>query len=366
MSKSYKVVILTQPLKNNFGGNLQAFALQKVISGLNIHVETINYTVKNKSIFHEIKNSLKKNLGLKYKEYLNTQKSVEKREKKHINFLRENMILSPKIYNSKKLHSYIEKQKFDTIIVGSDQVWRPLYSINIRDFFVDFTNKSIKKISYAASFGVDTWEYSLELTNEFKSAINKFQFISVRETSGLELCSNNLDVKAKVVLDPTLLLEKQVYIDLFKDTHKKNNNKYLFSYLLDNNTNKESILQFVNSKLNLQNKEIINPNSYIETPSIEDWLSSIYYSDFVITDSFHGAVFSIIFQKDFLVVLNKERGSTRFISLLKILNLEDRIIYSNLDIDAKLKNNINYVEVEKILHKEIKKSLQFLEESLLK
>lgn len=346
MSKN--VVILTQPLHTNYGGTLQAFALQKVIYNLGFQVETLNYQPKKISAIRKSLFSLKKFILSRELIFPYTEKEIAEIKKYHDLFIKNNINFSKRLDSVQQLKSYILSKNISSIVVGSDQVWRPAYSPRIESFFLDFlkNNSNIKKISYAASFGVENWEYSHDQTLLLKELIFYFDYISVREDAGVSLCKKYLNVDAELVLDPTLLLKKDDYIQLSKNL-KSNNKDKIFSYLLDRNEKKDTIVGEISKNLTKdvfstfpkhksKNKLFISEFDDYIFPPIEVWLKSFEDASFVVTDSFHGMVFSIIYNKPFIAIVNEERGASRFTSLLKILNLENRLIYdtncNNFDI----------------------------------
>ena len=229
------------------------------------------------------------------------------------------------ILTTKNVYSYtkdiVDKEKFDLIIVGSDQVWRPKYVCELENMYLKFVPDDIKKIAYAASFGVDTWEYNAEQTETCAKYAKRLDAISVRETTGVELCRTYLGVNAQHVLDPTILAGAEAYKPLLKE--KTEEEDYLFAYILDITPEKQSYVESMAKSKGL--KVIIRGADKNSTLSVEDWLSMIANSSMVVTDSFHGTVFSILFHKEFYSIVNVARGGTRFVSLLSPLGLEHRM-----------------------------------------
>jgi polysaccharide pyruvyl transferase WcaK-like protein len=243
------------------------------------------------------------------------------------------------LYSVKQLRTYFKNNRFHSVIVGSDQTWRPKYSPRIDTFFLDFLKKNqhIRKLSYAASFGTDEWEFTQRQTIRFSSLLKQFDFVSVREESAVSLCEKKLKAKATHVLDPTLLLDKSVYLNFLQDEINTNNEGELFYYCLDKTRDKNKFIENVASRLGTKTftahpKETIKNTRFIDDihnythPSINEWLRGFHKASFIITDSFHGTVFSIIFNKPFIAIANEERGKARFTSLLKLFNLEDRLV----------------------------------------
>lgn len=376
-----KIGILTQPLRTNYGGLLQAFALQRVLARMNHDVitEEVPYNLKMKI---SLKSFLKSSLLWRVISFI----------LRRIDF---NDILLPSNKQfqqiSRNTHSFIDRNintlsyfdndlfhSLDVIIVGSDQVWRPIYNHNISKYFLcGIGSTDHCKISYAASFGVDYWEFNKEQENSAKEGLSHFDAVSVREDSGVSLCREYLNKEAELVLDPTLLLAKEDYCKLLPDTK---NFSGLYTYILDRNSFKESIISMVSKQLNIKEytvkpikefkdlslfKKMFSIVDEVVIPPVEDWIMGFRDADFVITDSFHGTVFSIIFQKQFVVIGNRSRGISRFISLLKLLKLENRLVLDNMsDIDMIFNNMIDYDTVEVSLTRLKKKSLKFLLESI--
>lgn len=379
-----KIGIITQPLDINFGGILQNYALQKVLVSMGHEVYTINRSrseapqVYNSNLYKRIvfhlRQLIKRIVRIPahqtYKEYICIRSNC-------IRFVQENIKITEDYKNQKAFNAIINKYDFDAYVVGSDQIWRPGFSHNIYNDYLDFCQKkmNIKRVAYAASFGVNEWEYNEEQTKECRRLVDLFDAVSVREDSGVDLCRDYLNVDALHVLDPTLLLEKDDYIKLIEKNGVEKSNGNLFCYILDQNYEIDNLINEVENKTSLIafqvkapkyyyiHKKGVDINDYI-IPSPIKWLRAFMDAKMVITDSFHGCVFSIIFNKPFWVLDNKSRGNARFDSLLKIFNLESRrIILGNYE-DVDLNSRINWDEVN-IIKKEWKyRSLNFLKENL--
>ena len=227
---------------------------------------------------------------------------------------------------------------FDAIVVGSDQIWRPKYSRPIEHAFLSFIRDSnIKRIAYAASFGVDFCEYSEKQLAICSSLLKKFDAVSVREDSGIYLCESYFGVKAVQMLDPTLLLSEEDYRDLIvKGENTKPSNGNLLVYILDKTQEKISLVEKIAKEKKMTPFWLDNQDEYrddfeiekqVKMP-VEQWLRSFDEAEFVFTDSFHGCIFSIIFRKQFLVFGNRKRGLSRFNSLLNLFSLNERLIIS--------------------------------------
>lgn len=376
-----RIGILTLPLHTNYGGILQAYALQTVLERMghevvvidkieNYHVNKIVYPfiilyrIIKKVIFKD------KNVQVFRESYGN---KIEPIVRQNTNIFINKYIKRLEVY---KYSEITQTNQFDAIIVGSDQVWRPLYNSNIEDYFIGFDEYGdFKRIAYAASFGISSWEFDVNQTQKCSSLIKKFNAVSVREFSGAVLCSNYFNVRAKVVLDPTLLLNKYDYIHLIDLSENRASELKLFNYILDLTPVKQKIIDKISNEL--QMKPFTNMAKLAATrgnyrhhledcifPSVTSWIKSFYESDLVVTDSFHGCVFSIIFNKPFWVILNKERGTARFDTLLSIFNLKNRIVDVNKINSINWKDKINWLEVNEILKMKQQESFDFLIKNL--
>jgi len=353
------VAILTLGLRHNYGGILQAAALYNFLKreGYN-PVLLRKYPVQKgwKAIIIKALEILPfqnlKGFRNSYIKYIN-----------NIQFFDEYMPNQTKIMTYKsQIEEFLNKYEIDAIVVGSDQVWRYTY-INDTEYdtyFLNFKlNREIKKISYAASFGIDTWEAPSENLN-IKKYLSDFNAVSVRESSGQEICKKDFGkYDVELVLDPTLLIDQSFYLDMIKNKSPKNYD--CITYILDENTEKKELIKKIN--VEYQHKSVFNLLTKSSKLSVQDWVASFKSSDFIITDSFHGMVFSIIFNKDFLVIINKDRGADRFYSLCKILGLESRLVTpDSVAIDRMAP--IDYSKINEILDQLRVKSKQFLINSI--
>lgn len=302
-----KIGILTLPFNYNYGGLLQCYALQSFLKGLGYEVVTIKrvfpkrISFKNKTI-----NLIKLLLGRTdiYK------KSVAEMSR----FENTYIIKTPQIKETLQYDSLL-KDKIDALIVGSDQVWRFDYTKeHYAEYFFDFAEKwNIKRFAFAASFGVKDWNLGINETSKIKKLASLFDGISTREESGMRLCQEYLACKAIHLLDPAFLLSMDEYRILY-GTKKKETN-VIAAYILDLDQEKtkaiKQISQVIGKDVTFIGKD---PQTKIYQ-SVIDWIKCIDESNLVVTDSFHGVVFSIIFGKPFVLMINENRGAERFISL---------------------------------------------------
>lgn len=358
-----KIGIVTQPLHWNYGGILQNYALSTILHQMGHEPVTIFYQKLIpvwRYCLYFIKTVLMYPFPAKRRR-LQTRRSLSIA----LNGRTTEAFVNERISKTHEVHAYtrgcIKYYQFDALVVGSDQVWRRTYNREIFDMFLDFASGlSVRRISYAASFGVDTWEFSKSETRKCAGLIKMFDGVSVREKSAVALCKDYLDVNAQLTLDPTLLLSVSDYEGLCAGLEKEQNH-YIAAYILDNSVRVDNLILDCSKSFNLSVKRFSsNSNSRI---TVEEWLALYRDSDYVVTDSFHGTVFSIIFNKPFACVINESRGASRFFSLLEDFGLEDRIVKDNNIVDV-LNKPIDWGCVNNILSERIEISLNFLSNSL--
>lgn len=336
-----KIGILTLPLSYNYGGILQAFALQNILERMGheaVVVEKDRYLPSD--VYHQARSYMSYVLhGFKGKTNWAYNKAKKEREKYTRDFIN-------KYVNSYKVKDMaLEFPKdVDAIIVGSDQIWRRQYFCEmigggIENAFLSFTKKwNIKRLSYAASFGTDNWEYSVEESKVCNYYLQFFDAVSVREKSGVDLCAKWLGRNdAKLVLDPTLLLQQDDYVKLIEKAKVPSSEGKLMVYVLDDSLEKNELVYRIAQERGLKpfktnlSDDVLKRNPNIAQPPLEYWLRGFMDSDFVVTDSFHACVFSLIFKKPFVVVGNAKRGMSRFDSLLSMFSLQDHLLKNIAD-----------------------------------
>lgn len=359
-----KIGILTQPLLNNYGGLLQCFALQTILKRLGHETWVVQRCFEKPNhnifwrIFYYIRQFVKVLVGGKFIRLNPTNKlDYVKRNTKHF----VNEYINPKtdiITTKEQLKKCHLVEGFDTYVVGSDQVWRPIYSPCITNYFLDFLSPQdkVKRISYAASFGVDEWEFSEEETSVCKDLLKLFDGVSVRENSATVLCEKYLGRNdALHVLDPTMLLEKEDYIRIVEKENEPKSPGNLFCYVLDESSEKKQVIETIANQIDavpftqmpkckLTYENLRDRLEDCVYPSVTAWLRAFMDADMVVTDSFHGCVFSIIFNKPFWVIGNKGRGLARFNSLLSIFELQNRLI----DIDNIPSDSLSPIDWDKV------------------
>lgn len=374
-----KTAIFTQPLRTNYGGNLQAFALQRAISSLGHEVYTINCTGNEayRGLIHQFFAFAKRNIQRHIFEKNVSTAWAPRIPSEDYNYISQHIrpfiqhhIKTTNQVHLRKLESYDFLHDFDAYVVGSDQVWASNYC---PEAFLPFIKNKIK-ITYAASSSNTPWFNDWRTETKCLRLIRHFKAISVREHALADALRTRFGIDAKVHLDPTLLLHPEDYlscINLYEIEQPA-----LCSYLLDLNPIKESIEKHIATVLSLNVKRVNAKQKYSLTkqndldactfPSIDEWLSTYYHCEYVVTDSFHGTVFAIIFNKPFICLGNKERGSARFDTLLGTFGLKNRMISNTTqeEIDRILNTPIDWERVNSILEFERQRGINYLKENL--
>lgn len=323
----------------NYGGLLQAAALQKVLKDMGHDP----YTVRKESTgyYYQRFDSLKlfflwlMELSGLYSLRMMLQERVRKPHRIlgtgfctffNLHMFRLRYIQQTKWIRSKLSQSVARKLNFDTYIVGSDQIWRYIYhSKNIDQSYLSFLPLEVRQrsFSYAASFGSSSWEYSANATEQCKQLLSDFQAVSVREHSGVELVRRYLGCEAEWMPDPTCLLTERDYsmlIDMSQTPRGKGS--YLACYCLDETDEKKKKVEALSHSLQLPVK-YLGGESDGQVQSVESWLGDIRDARCVVTDSFHGCMFSLIFGKEFVCLRNAERGNARFDTLEEMFDMKD-------------------------------------------
>lgn len=344
-----RIGILTQPLHSNYGGLLQNYALQQVLLRGGHEVETIDHAAPNATsirtcLYHKKVNILHALMPGRYAKprYVPSAEEMSVIRKYTEHFIDAYIHRTQPVHSCGEFAEMAKRNGYDAFVVGSDQCWRPIYNPFLEDMFLRFVanREDVKRIAYAASFGTDVWEMSPEMTARCSALAKRFDLITTREDSGVVLCKKYLDVDATHVLDPTMLLNKDDYEQLVEREHEPQSKGTLFEYILDPTPEKSAFIEKVSSLNQLvpfrvmpQYQNEIRTREHVKRhidacvyPPVTAWLRAFMDAEMTIVDSFHGMVFSIIFNRPFWVIGNKKRGLSRFTSLLRQFNLDSRLI----------------------------------------
>lgn len=357
-----KIALLNLPFDNNFGGNLQRYALMKTLESMGheiYHLDlevyySLRWYVKPYSYAKRIlqKYLLGKDVKVFYENYLN---DLVKKKNKNAKEFYEQYVKHTIPFKDKQGLKKIINEGFDAYIVGSDQVWREsmTHQLGIENYFLSFVeSQSVRRIAYAVSMGSDKEELSKDKIKELGRLYALFDAVSVREKFSLDVLKNYgwSQPKAHFVLDPTFLLTPADYEKLISEKKiEKAINDYIFCYILDKPVNFEEEMNRVSERW----KAPFIIQSLNDNILIEEWLSKIMNSKLVVTDSYHGCVFSILFHRPFIFLGNERRGNARVCSLFEVFHID--------------KNNterINYSIVDDYLKEMKKNSLSFISNSL--
>jgi hypothetical protein len=376
-----KIGIVTLPFNANYGGILQNYALQITLKKMGHEVLTVSRFSKTMSLSMRILTAGKRILKRIAGKNVIVRTWPDKNELQIIwqntnRFIAGNISLTETI-ESENDFKKLGKYGFEAWIVGSDQVWRPKYAPNLENHFLGFTagDSKVRRIAYAASFGVDNWEFTQKETKRCSTLAKEFDAISVREKSGISLCKNYLKIDVCQVIDPTLLVSASEYKQLVEKAGAPDFKGKLVTYVLDKSPAKKELLNRIADELGLETVSVMPKRFFREVgkkgisecvaPPVTDWIKSFMDAEFVVTDSFHGTAFSIIFNKPFVVVGNPKRGMARFHSLLETFGLDDRLVTeNNNNISELIKKTVDFEKVNSILAQKQNEAIEFLKKAL--
>ena len=280
------------------------------------------------------------------------------RKNNDISFINKTLKLKI-IYNN---YTEINRNEYDVLMVNSDQTWRKLDKKYFYDYaFLCFARKwKIQKFIYGASLGFDHWTFTKQDENFAKECLQNFTGISIREKGSINLIEKHLGIKPVWVLDPTFLINKKYYLNIIRN-YKYNgfNDNFIFTYLFFKKENIKKYIEKSHNKLGYKIKGV----TIFSKNRIEKFIYGIANCKAVITDSYHGTIFSIIFNKPFVTFFNKNNAVERFNSLKKLFKIENRFF------NSKQIPNINLLKTPLNINKNLmnnykKKSINYLKNNL--
>lgn len=339
-----KIGILTHPLISNYGGILQCYALNTYLQKMG-HETIVIDRRSNKGfiIWRWIRFVLQ---SLHFPRYYKPQ-TIDKTIKVCV-FVNQRFNKTEQIESSSQMMKICKSQGLDAVIVGSDQVWRYSYAMRFGfNYFLDFVPNDIVKLSYAASFGISEWQYNHKQTKRIRELLSKFSGISVREKEAVHLLQKNIGIKSVQLIDPTFLLTTEDYDKIASPALITD--KYIFVYWLGDKSHIMLEIEQLKAKGNIV-KEVYLRDCEVQI-SVEDWLSYIKYANLVITDSFHGCVFSIIYERQFKLFHNDSGGNGRIATLCSMFGID-------------FKSEKDYSNTQSIIHVQQSLASDFLRESL--
>lgn len=362
-----KVGIITFHAAHNYGSVLQAFALQKSIIDLGYQCEIINLRTPKQL---EVYSVLTKRKGPKYllknAYYILHLKNRKEKHKKFEQFIRDRYILSDKQYNS--CNELMEDPPaYDFYISGSDQIWNLAPADADFAYFLPFV-KTGKRISYAPSFG-PIGRLSQVQKDTIKEYIKDYDYVSAREVAGAGLIEDLTGKKTQVLVDPTLLLGKNDWNEIAKTV--KAPEKYIFFYTLFANQNMIKIVKSISKRLKLP---VVTPyvsnqhdmlSGFIKVTDCgpEEFLSYLMHAQLIICSSFHGSVFSILYEKPFYSINGMD--DLRVNTLLTKTALTSRAITLE-EVESKVEqwSKIDFTQSKSAIELEKKKSIRYLSNAL--
>ena len=377
-----KILIFTLIGNGNIGNRLQHYALKHTLQSLGCSVDSAQYINRRENEYLTIlKLFVKKLLGMfGVKKYLDINIKSFFKDKRREKYFRD--------FSSKRIGNYIpfdfddiytEKAKkiiseYDYAITGSDQVWHRWFNKekNELDYFYLSFFPNYKRISYAASFGFS--KFDSETREVHRRGLSGIQYLSVRETEMVPMIKELTGIEARVVVDPTLLLNKEDWDNIKTKPHRVPQNKYVVTYFIGEITKEyksainnlvQSIELECNEEVEVVNIHSLENNIYYDI-SPDEFLYLIADSEFVFTDSFHGTVFSLIYNKNFLVFKRKEVGNEdmfgRISGMLDMLQIDNHYFISDT---FSIPNEIDYKKTNQILCELRNQSMGWLQKIIL-
>ncbi len=378
-----KIGIITTFKANNYGAELQAFALQKKLQVMGYDAELIDYLFyKNKGYVYSKRAIPWRKFGLKDRikhhmlyRIINPFLSVwgtllsnnmRQRSKNFQEFHQMFSRMSKTYYSMDEL--YAADMDYDVYCVGSDQVWNPATAISIEPYFLTFAPKNANKFSYASSFGVSTLPF--ETRDKYANGLNNLNHISCREVDGVKLIMELTGRNATHVVDPTLLLNTKDWKAISKHTFCPNEGKYILLYNIYELDSIYELALRISSELGWPVLKLCKRGFLLEKhkgitniPSAgpADFVGLIEKAGLLITNSFHGCAFAVNLQKPFWVILDQRASNnSRLYSFLKHLHLENRVLKENNLTNLNYLQSISYDNVNESLEGWRKQSLAYL------
>ena len=385
-----KVGIVSCYFKHNYGSMLQAYATQKILDDMNIENETINIDKnidfsngKKKYYMGQVFNFqfIKSKLGmikLKLDKKINKNlgKNISIRDKKYEEF-RKNFRLTEPYKTYAELNEKAEKD-YSSVIVGSDQLWLPVNVV--ADYYtLNWVPEDVNKVSFSTSFGVSVIPEKYK--EAYKKFLNRINYLSTREVAGQKIIKDLTDRDATLVCDPTLLFNKNEWMSIQKE-EPIIKGKYIFCYFLGKNIEHRKFAERLKEKTGYKIVSLNHADEYVKYSDMfadeapydvgpAEFLNMIRNAEYVCTDSFHGTVFSLINNVKFFTFRrynSKSKVSTnsRIDSLLGIVNLKERLINGDEDVEKEIEKKIDFENVNIKLEEFRNSSKEFLKNALSK
>lgn len=349
-NKHYDVGLVGWWFAANYGSVLTYYALGKVLKDMDLSSIMIRIPKMDGTGWEDITN-------------------------KNIEFMKKYFAISEPI----KFENMQEcNQLCNSFMLGSDQLWVAFYNRLVGyTFFLDFVDENKKKIAYATSIGRAKYEGDAEDKKIVTSLLKRFDAISVRESSGVEICKEEFDVDAVRTLDPVFLCNKQYYDELAEASKIRIDEEYILCYILDPTEEKKNAIRLLEQKYGIKSKIILDMKHYKENSQkwsdenilndvgVEEFIYAIKNCNYLLTDSHHGVCFAMIYGKNFSAISNARRGATRFDSLFNLFEISDLLMEEGEVLDRITSiPMINYGHIDKILLRERKGAEKWLKNAL--
>lgn len=363
-----KIGILTFPNTTSYGCTLQMYALYRAVERLGARAEIIHYQnefmkARRHTSAGRGQSTLKRALRVKAAKALHLRQILVFRS------FEGNMTRCPKRELSDSHELKTIAGRYDGVVCGSDQVWNPLITDGDLSYFLDFCGPDTKRIAYAPSFGIS--EFPGDFAERIRPELEKFDALSVREAVGADFVEKLTNRRTEVVLDPTFLIRQKEWSELEKP-HTLAKGKYIFCFPVRKSAElirfgrelaekRDAALIVVEGNLLTQLRNKDRRVRYALDISPEEWLYLLHHSDCVVTNSFHGAAFSIHYQKDFYLECSSPRANSRLEQLMELCGLQGRVIREGC---AAWDAHIDYAAVDARLAPAREASLDYLKRAI--
>ena len=367
-----KIDIITRHAIANYGSILQAYATEKMLDKLNIENEIIDYVRVEENSKNLVKTYMKnskkwnRNFITRFIYKIIQKPNLDIMNNKFAKYRKKYLKLTSKQYKNKN-ELMEDLPQADIYCTGSDQVWGQIANDDYdENYFLEFVPNDKRCIAYSASFGKNKLSENLKI--KLPKLMEKYSDIMVRELSAVKILNASGIDNVKLVLDPTLLLSKEEWEENLKI---KNNEKeqYILTYQLHHNKEFDKYLKKLAKATNLKVVRLSSSiyykfkyGKFVYLPDLEQFLTYFKNAKYVVTESCHGTVFSIIFNKQVIDIL-PGKTRTRIESILKLFGMEDRIVNDYNDMSI-INKEIDYKKVNDILDKERKKSIEYLRKAI--
>ena len=365
-----KIALITQHQVFNYGSVLQTYATQKILEKNGFYVEIVDYISErwsNKKIFWDInyenKRAIKKVLYKIFRLPIVILRKVQFRSfvKRRLNLTQKYDVYGDLVNNPPKTDIYM---------VGSDQCWNSFYNGVDRAYYLQFGDKNKPRVSFSTSMGKE--EFTKTEEKEIKNYLKDFSLISVREKVSIPLLEKITNKPIYNIIDPTLQLSAEEWNKIANSKRIIKEEYVLLFVLYDEDLNASTYARKLADEKNLkvvelswQIKKKPGVDILMSHKRPEDFLALIRDAKYIVTNSFHGLAFSVIYNKEFIIVA-RSQFNNRIENLLNIVNLKNRLVRDSFDV-AIFNDKIDYLKVNEIIKKEIRESNKFIEKiNLLK